>query len=205
MEWHTEFRAYARAFGSDEVAAILLRNADREWLVWPEQTVEGLTFTLKADSLLSAVPADDLQHVVGWVHSHPLGMSPDPSRTDDDQIRELAIDLAGRIAEMWIFGGHDYGTWSVTKAVLVGNTIFTSDLETWRQPTENTPWDDAAHTFYNACRPPAGILLPDIPNIGEDDFCSWCLKDKDDPVSKLCNDCAWDQDDAQHWQGHTWA
>lgn len=162
MEWHEEFKAYARAFGRDEVAAILLRDGEREWITWPAQKVEGLTFTLTSDAILDSVPADDLQHVVGWIHSHPMGLDPSPSGTDDGQIRELAKDLAGQVAEMWIFGGHDYRQYSITRGVHVNGQTFTSDTEHWQQGVTSTPWDEAAEKFYNESRPPVPLrqLLP---------------------------------------------
>lgn len=204
MEWYEEFRAYARAFGSDEVAAVLLRDGEREWIAWPAQTVEGLTFTMSADAILSAVSAEDLQHVVGWVHSHPMGMSPDPSGTDDIQIREMARDMGGNVAEMWIFGGHDYRTISITQAVLVGSMVFVADMEMLRIPVEATPHDDAATAFYKASRPvaPAPSLVPArydmFPKWDDDDiekeamgsdFCTYCLRHTADAPGMLCNDC----------------
>lgn len=210
--WHEEFRAYARAFGEDEVAAILLRDGEREWLVWPAQTVEGLTFTLTADAILESVPGDDLQHVVGWVHSHPSGIAPSPSGTDDDQIRALAKDLAGGVAEMVIFGGHDYSLHSVTHAVLVGDRVFVSDTETWRQASAASKWDEQAKALYAASRParpaigkwrPAGsgawhgssvwdegraATANEMAALGSF-TCPWCAAAEVNIEGELCGDC----------------
>lgn len=207
MEWHEEFRAYARAFGKDEVAAILLRNGDREWIVWPTQTVEGLTFTLKADAILDDVPANDLQYVVGWVHSHPMGMNPNPSGTDEKQIRELAKDMAGAIAEMWIFGGHDYGTYSVTNAVHVHGMTFVSDTNTWYKRAPASQWDDDAEAFYKASmpapKPSLGFVPSGTPEWWEKEMgasCIWCFNEVKEN-RELCDTCMELDDDEEAWEG----
>jgi len=198
MEWHDEFKAYARAFGRDEVAAILLREEGVESLVWPEQMVEGLTFTLTADAILSSVPAERLQHVVGWVHSHPLGLDPDPSGTDDQQIRELASDFAGGVVEMHIFGGFDYSRVSVTRALQVGGIVFVSDTETTVRRAPATPFDERARAFREACQPvkPAATVGAwrghDWQDPWEDDeehTCPWCTKATVDDPGMLCGKC----------------
>lgn len=222
MDWHEEFRAYARAFGKDEVAAILLRNEEREWLVWPEQIVEGLTFTLTADAILDNVDADNLQHVVGWVHSHPMGLSPEPSGTDDKQIRELARDFKGEIAEMVIFGGLDYCRVSTTQAVEVAGMVFLSDTYTTVK-RERTAWDETAAKFYEDSLPRAiveNLAMPVFaraqdaeweemrgafdsryyPPSGQDPHqCPWCL-DSVESEGALCTSCdhdAWDMEIAK--------
>lgn len=211
MKWYNEFRAYARAFGKDEVAAILLRKEGKEWLVWPEQTVEGLTFTLTANGILDAVPVDDLQHVVGWVHSHPMGMTPTPSGTDKKQVRDAAKDLAGNVAEMWIFGGSDYSDMSVTSAVYVDGTAFVSDTKEFYIPAPPTEWDDAAKAFHEASRrKPSTSAMPTYADWyarhawedeeDEDEYlhdykagkydCPWCLKiGVTDAYGSLCGEC----------------
>jgi len=202
-QWHTEFRAYARAFGRDEVAAILLRKGDKEWLIWPPQTVEGLTFTLTASAILDHVPVDDLQYVVGWVHSHPMGMAPSPSGTDWDQIREYAKDVAGGIAEMVIFGGHDYSDVSVTRGVYMDGSVFLSDTETVSLKPPASPFDEAAVAFRAASEPPpkpawvpsGDYRIPLLPKATADPdamggyFCSWCQTGEADAPGLLCHAC----------------
>ena len=202
-EWHEEFRAYARAFGKDEVAAILLRSEEEgEWLLWPDQKVEGLTFTLTADSILASVPVEDLQHVVGWVHSHPMGMNPSPSGTDDTQIRELAKDLAGGIAEMWIFGGKYYELYSITRAITAQGFAFVTDTVTWQQSSPSSRWDEVAAQLYKASKPvykstsigghrgySGGNLgfSPPVGDASDEEWEKWLMKDsKVLPECQLC-------------------
>lgn len=212
MHWHDEFRAYARAFGKDEVAAILLRNSDgEEWLVWPKQVVEGLTFTLNADAILDSVPVDQMGHVVGWVHSHPMGLDPDPSSVDDDQIREFAIDAGGSIVEMVIFGGPDYRDISVTRALVADDEVFVSDT-TIVSSRPKTQWDDAAREFYEASRRPAVDASPIATHRAmssawsmaqwDDDvsgdqslghFCPMCCRHESDTPGMLCWDCEYNE------------
>lgn len=200
--WHEEFKAYARAFGKDEVAAILMRHEDKEWLIWPEQLTEGLTFTLTADAILEAVPVEHLAHVAGWVHSHPSGLDPTPSGTDNYQIRELARDLGGNTVDMVIFGGPDYTQVSTTSAMMHNGTIFLTDTKrsTYQMATK---WDEAAAAFYkDSYVAPAPVTagstyLPtwgDVSEERENTVCMGCYQYKEDIRDNFCGECEWENE-----------